>query len=163
MVVEALIESQRLHVSCRGFLERLVESDVTVVTSELLAIELAEASFGIALKERWGRGWRRHRSDGRVRRRARRLLADVTSRYQTLLSSVTHISVPLGAVTDAAASVMTDYGLASYDAVHAAGAVAAGAEAIATTDTNFALLPSSLLAVYTDRSRIAASRAKRPR
>lgn len=99
-VVEALIETQRLHVACRGFLERLVESDVAAVTNELLAIELAEASFAIALKERWGRRWRRHRSDGRARRRGRRLLTDVTFRYQTLLSSVTHVSVPLGPVTD---------------------------------------------------------------
>jgi predicted nucleic acid-binding protein len=58
---------------------------------------------------------------------------------------------------------MTDYGLASYDAVHAASAIAAGAEAIVTTDTGFARLPSSLLVMYTDRSRVASSRAKRPR
>jgi hypothetical protein len=58
---------------------------------------------------------------------------------------------------------MTGYGLASYDAIHAASAVAAGAEAIVTLDTGFALLPASLLAVYTDRSRLASCRAKRPR
>ena len=58
---------------------------------------------------------------------------------------------------------MTDYGIASYDAVHTASAVAAGAEAIVTTDTGFALLPSSLLAIYTDRSRLASCRSKRGR
>jgi predicted nucleic acid-binding protein len=58
---------------------------------------------------------------------------------------------------------MTKYGLASYDAIHAASAVAAGAETMATTDTGFALLPASLLTVYTDRSRLASCRRKRPR
>lgn len=162
-VVEALIESQRLHAICRGFLERLVEPGPTVVTSELLPIELAEASFAITLKERWGREWRRHRGDGRARRRARRLLVDVNTRYEALLSSVDHVSVPLASVADAAMGIMARYGLASYDAVHAASAIAVGAEAIVTKDTDFAFLPSSLLAVYTDRSRLAACRAKRPR
>ena len=57
---------------------------------------------------------------------------------------------------------MTDYGLASYDSVHAASAIVTGAEAMITTDTGFALLPSSLLAIYTDRSRLASCRRKRP-
>ena len=58
---------------------------------------------------------------------------------------------------------MTSYGLASYDAVHAASAITAGAEAIVTLDTGFALLHPSLLTVYTDRSRVASCRSKRPR
>jgi len=74
-----------------------------------------------------------------------------------------HIPMPLGDTASAARSFMTGYGLASYDAVHAASAVAAGAGAIVTLDTGFALLPASLLAVYTDRSRLASCRRKRPR
>jgi predicted nucleic acid-binding protein len=58
---------------------------------------------------------------------------------------------------------MADYGLAFYDAVHAATAVAAGAEAVVTTDVGFALIPASLLAIYTDRSRVGACRRNRPR
>lgn len=58
---------------------------------------------------------------------------------------------------------MSDYGIASYDAVHAATAIAAGATAIVTLDTGFALLPASQLAIYTDRSRLASCRGKRPR
>ena len=162
-VVEALIETQPLHSICAGFVERMVEAGPTVVTSELLDVELAEAAFAIALKERWGRQWRKRRVDGRVRRRGRRLLAEVMSRYELMVSSVTHLPVPLGRIADSAATLMTDYGLASYDAVHAASAIAADAEAIVTTDTGFARLPSSLLAMYTDRSRLASSRAKRPR
>jgi hypothetical protein len=58
---------------------------------------------------------------------------------------------------------MTGHGLASYNAVHAASAIAAGAGAVVTIDTGFALLPPSLLTVYTDRSRLASCRGKRPR
>jgi predicted nucleic acid-binding protein len=133
------------------------------VTSELLEVELAEAVFAITLKERWGRSWRQHRTDGRTRRRARSALAAATTRYELLRSSQTHISVPVGQVTSAAATLMTDYGLASYDAVHAASAIAASAETIVTTDTGFALLPGSLLAIHTDRSRLTSCRDKRPR
>jgi predicted nucleic acid-binding protein len=162
-VVEALIETQRHHASCRDFLDRVADAGATLVTSELLAVELAEAVFAIALKARWGRAWREHRTDGRTRRRARQLLAETSARYDALVSSLDHVSVPIGHVTHAAGALMTDWGLASYDAVHAASAIAAGAQAIATTDTGFALLPASLLVIHTDRSRLASCRDKRPR
>lgn len=162
-VVEALIATQPAHAVCRPFFMRIVESGVAVTTSDLLPVELAEAVFGIALKERWGSRWRGHRTDGRARRRAARLLNDAISRCETLLTSADHFSVPLADIASAARSLMTSYGLASYDAVHAASAIAADAKAIVTTDTGFALLPSSLLTVYTDRSRLASCRSKRPR
>jgi predicted nucleic acid-binding protein len=162
-VVEALIETQPLHIRCAEFAARIAEAGVRVVTSELLQVELAEAAFAIALKERWRRQWRQHRTDGRVRRRGRRLLDDVSGRYELLLSAVPHIDVPVGRISAAAASVMADHGLASYDAVHAATAIATGCQAIVTTDTGFALLPASTLAIYTDRSRLPSSRSKRPR
>jgi hypothetical protein len=75
-VVEALIATQPAHSVCRPFFMRIVESGVSITTSDLLPVELAEAVFGIALKERWGSRWRRHRTDGRARRRAARLLDD---------------------------------------------------------------------------------------
>lgn len=162
-VVEALIDTQPLHAVCRPFLLRIVESGVSIATSDLLPVELAEAVFAITLKERWGRRWRGHRTDGRTRRRAARPLDETISRYETLLLHVDHFPVPVGDAASAARGLMTDYGLASYDAVHAASAIAAGAEAIVTLDTGFALLPSSLLAVYTDRSRLASCRSKRGR
>jgi len=161
-VVEAVVETQPLHTVCARFAAHLVEAGTTVVTSELLEIELAEAAFAIALKQRWGRNWRRHRADGRARRPARRLLAEVMTRLDELLSPVDHVAVPVGRIASSAATLMTSYGLASYDAVHASTAIAADAEAIVTLDTGFALLPQSLLAIYTDRSRLASCRAKRP-
>jgi predicted nucleic acid-binding protein len=162
-VVEALIATQPLHDVCRSFLTRVFESGAAVVTSELLHVELAEAAFAIALKERWAGQWRRHRTDGRSRRRAGRLLNDTLMRYDKMLGSLTHISIPLGDITPAAIAFMTDYGIASYDAAHAASAIAADANAIVSLDTGFAVLPTSQLTIYTDRSRVASCRSKRPR
>jgi predicted nucleic acid-binding protein len=162
-VVEALIATQPLHTLCSGFLLKIAEGDISIATSDLLPVELAEAVYAIALKERWRNRWRQHRTDGRARRRAERLLNDAISRYEALLLRANHIPVPLDDTAGAARNLMGSYGLASYDAVHAASAIAAGADAIVTLDTGFALLPSSLLAVYTDRSRLASCRAKRPR
>ncbi len=42
LVVRALIEAQPLQTACSEFLDRLVESEVTLVTSELL--EIAESA-----------------------------------------------------------------------------------------------------------------------
>ncbi len=162
-VVEALIATQPLHPTCASFLARIVESGVSMVTSDLLRVELVEAAFSIALKERWGGQWRSHRTDGRVRRRGGRLLRDAVARYERLLTSVDHIPVPVGRAADMAATMMIDYGLASYDSVHAASAIMAGAKAIVTTDTGFALIPAPMLTIYTDRSRLATCRSKRQR
>ncbi len=162
-VVEALLATQPLHGVCDVFLTRIADSDVTVVTSDLLAVELAEATFAHALKERWRGKWRAHRTDGRSRPRAARLMNDTISRYEALLAPIDHFPVPLGDITTAAIKLMADHGLASYDAAHAATALAAGAQAIVTLDTGFALLPASQLTVYTDRSRLASCRKKRPR
>jgi predicted nucleic acid-binding protein len=160
-VVEALLSTQPLHAVCDDFLTRIGDSGVTVVTSDLLAVELAETAFAIALKERWGRRWRGHRTDGRARRPATHLLNDTISRYETLLLSLDHFPVPLADTANVARNFMTSYGIASYDAVHAASAIAADAEAIVTLDTGFGLLPASVLTVYTDRSRLASCRKKR--
>jgi len=162
-VVEALIATQPLHAACDAFLTRIDESGVTVVTSDLLAVELAESAFAITLKERWGGRWRGHRTDGRSRRPATRRLNHTVTRYEALLFSVNHLPIPVRRVTADARALMSYYGLASYDAVHAASAIAAGAKAIVTLDTGFALLPSAQLTVYTDRSRVASCRKRRAR
>jgi predicted nucleic acid-binding protein len=161
-VVEALLTTQPLHPACGAFLKRIFDSGVTVVTSDLLAVELAESAFAITLKERWGGRWRGHRTDGRSRRPATRRLNHTVMSYEALLSPVNHLPIPVRRVTADARVLMTDFGIASYDAVHAASAIAAGAEAIVTLDTGFALLPSTQLAIYTDRSRVTSCRNKRP-
>ena len=51
-VVEAFIVSQPLHESCLAYLLRLVEAETNIVFNHLLEIELYEATFQLALKER---------------------------------------------------------------------------------------------------------------
>jgi predicted nucleic acid-binding protein len=162
-VVDALTATQPLHPACSAMLTRIDESGVRVVTSDLLVVELAEATLANALKERWAGKWRTHRTDGRSRRSGAQKLNRTIARYEALLSSVTYLPIPVRRVTPEARVLMIDYGLASYDAIHAASAIAAGAKAIVTLDTGFALLPASELTVYTDRSRLASCRKKRPR
>ncbi len=157
-VVDALTATQPLHPACSAMLTRIAESGVRVVTSDLLAVELAEATFANALKERWAGKWRAHRTDGRSRRAGARKLSQTIARYDALLFSVNHLPIPVRRVTVQARALMNDYGLASYDAIHAASAIAAGAKAIVTLDTGFGLLPASLLTVYTDRSRVLRRR-----
>ncbi len=161
-VVEALLTTQPLHPACSAFLKRIFDSGVAVVTSDLLAVELAESAFAITLKERWGGRWRGHRTDGRSPRPATQRLNHTVMRFEALLSPVNHLPIPVRRVAADARVLMTDFGIASYDAVHAASAIAAGAEAIVTLDTGFALLPSPQLTIYTDRSRVASCRNKRP-
>jgi hypothetical protein len=63
------------------------------------------------MKERWGRRWRAHRTDGRSRRRAARLLHDTILRYDALLTPVDHFPIPLGDITATAITFMADYGM----------------------------------------------------
>ncbi|HTZ64442.1 MAG TPA: hypothetical protein VMB51_10080 [Solirubrobacteraceae bacterium] len=106
-VVEALLATQSLHDVCDAFLKRMFDSGVSVATSELLRVELAETAFAIVMKERWGGRWRARRTGGRSRRRAARLLLDTISRYEVLLTPGDHFPVPLGDITAAAVTFMT--------------------------------------------------------
>lgn len=66
-VIEALIPEQPLHGPCRDYLSHLVASEMTLFFNRLLELELQEAAYKIALREKFGskRG-KAMRSDGRV-------------------------------------------------------------------------------------------------
>jgi hypothetical protein len=79
-VVDALLVSQPLHAPCAEYLAQLAEAGTRLVYNQLLLLELEEAAFKIALRERYGRTWRRGRDDVRpdgalrpdvIRRRSR--------------------------------------------------------------------------------------------
>lgn len=79
------------------------------------------------------------------------------------LGTIRHTSVRLDRVIDTATTLMSDHGLASYDAAHAASAIAAGAKAIATTDTGQAMPSPRLRSTITScRSRTAFPRRSPP-
>src|SRR5262249_7929954 len=123
-VVEALIETQPLHEPCRDFLQRLLEVDAVLHFNRLLEMELVEAAFRLALKERFGRKkWEEARLDGRARIRAGRLMEQAKEAWEEVLDAFAFVRVELDEVNRAVPQFMQLYGLQSYDAVHAASAL----------------------------------------
>jgi predicted nucleic acid-binding protein len=141
-----------------GFAQALAAADTTLVYSRLLELELDEAVYQLALKERHPKDWKRFRHDGRARRRANRLLTGARSAWSEFLSAFDYVAYTVEEVADRVPKLMTRYGFASYDAVHAATALEAGVSAIVALDTAFAELPQSRVAIYTDASRVASCR-----
>jgi predicted nucleic acid-binding protein len=161
--VDALIASQRSHELCRAFLTRLAADECTLCFNALLEMELAETAFKIAVRDRQaGRTFREARHDGRVRRRAGRLMRDALAAWQETLAAFPFVRVGLEEVEAAVPDMMQRRGLKSYDAVHAATASFVNARAIVTLDTDFAVLPQRL-AIYTTATRVAACRRIRSR
>jgi predicted nucleic acid-binding protein len=122
-IVDALLPSQERHVACRDYLERLVVGDTFVIFNRLLELELAEAAYKIALKERFGkRRFMEMRGDGRALRRASRLAGLLRESWSDVLDTLAwgrvELSESIGLVPD-----LMKRGLASYDAVHAATAL----------------------------------------
>lgn len=160
-VVKALIKSEPLHTACQSFLTRMASHGTVIYYSRLLELEFAEVAFKIAVIEQHGRqAWPQKRRDGRVRRRAGRLSADLLKSWNDLLVAIPHLCIELEEVIDQVPSAMKKWGLASYDAAHAATAIYVDA-AIVTTDAGFGLVPESILFIYTDASRVRSCRRLR--
>jgi len=158
VVVEALLPSEANHRACAALFRRIAESECTVIFNELLETELCEAVFRLALKERHGRNWRAARYDGRVRRRAGRLLNDGMGAWRELLDPLSWVSFGLGEVNSEVPELMRGHGLGSYDAVHAATLMAAGLTHIATLDHGFTMLPQNRATIHTTSARVATMR-----
>jgi predicted nucleic acid-binding protein len=163
VVVEALLPSQPDHAECVAFLQRLAASDCLVVFNRLLEVELHETLFNVALKERHGKRWASARHDGRVRRRAGRLLEVGTSAWSDLLDSLSWASIDLEEVVEKVPPLIRGYGFRSYDAVHAATLEVAEVNDIATLDHGFAALPQSRATLHTTAARAVTMRARRKR
>jgi predicted nucleic acid-binding protein len=161
-IVEFLSPRQPYHVACRTFMELMAANGTTIYFNRLLEIELAETLYQIALKERHPRDWKRYRHDGRARRRANRLLQAGGTAWTGLLEAFSYAVFEIGDVASGVPDLMTRYGLASYDAIHASTAIESGVGVIVTLDTGFASLPQSLLTVYTNASRVSDCRRWRP-
>ncbi|HXA54700.1 MAG TPA: hypothetical protein VNV37_07480 [Solirubrobacteraceae bacterium] len=109
VVVEALLPSEPGHVACVAFLRRLTASGCLVVFNRLLQVELHETLFNVALKERHGKRWASARYDGRVRRRAGRLLEAGAGAWSELLDSLAWSSIDLSEVVEDVPKLMRSY------------------------------------------------------
>jgi predicted nucleic acid-binding protein len=164
VVAEALLSKEPEHSPCLVVLELLADSGTTVVFSRLLEIELWEAAFNLALRERHPRKNLRHvRYDGRVRPRAARLLGQVHKAWESMLGSLSWSRVELHEVASGVPKLMQQYGLQSYDAVHAATLLDSGITDFVTRDGGFAALPPTIATLHTTQVRLASTRARRRR
>lgn len=161
-VVETLIASQPLHAGAVDFLIRLADEDVRIRFSSMLELELLETAFQLALKENHPRDWKRFRHDGRARPRGTRLMTGVKDAWASVLTFFDHTRIDMDDVIDDVPALMSTYGLASYDAVHAATALQPEAVGIVTTDVSFSSLPAGT-AIFTDSSRVGRCRELRAR
>ena len=161
--VNALLSGETHHQAARDYLERLADQDCFLVYSHLLELELREVAFRAPLIEKFPKDWRRRRHDGRSLRRARRLIASTMAAWDELLTAFGHATVQVDAVFDGVPELMDRYGLASYDAVHAATAEMYGASHLVTTDAGFAALPASRLIMYVNAGRVTTCRSRRAR
>jgi predicted nucleic acid-binding protein len=162
VVVEALLPNQPEHHACLAALERLADNHSTVLYNRLLEIELWEATFNLALRERHPRkNLRRIRYDNRIRPHAARLLRQAHQAWEKTLDSLTSSVIEVGEVADEVPRLMQEHGLQSYDAVHAATLLATGVTDFLTRDTGFAILPPTLATLHTTHARLAGTRTRR--
>ncbi len=165
VVAEALLPNEPEHTTCRAVLRRLATEGTTVVFNRLLEIELWEAVFNLALRERHPRKNIRHvRYDNRVRPRAARLLQQAHQAWQDdVLAPLAWSRIEMDEVAEDVPKLMQEYGLQSYDAVHAATLVDSGITDFITRDRGFAVLPPTIATLHTTRARLAGTRARRRR
>jgi predicted nucleic acid-binding protein len=165
VVAEALLPKEPEHSPCLAVLERLADSGTAVVFSGLLEIELWEAVFNLALRERHPRKNIRHvRYDNRVRPRAARLLRQAHKAWQEdLRRPLGWTRIEMHEVADDVPRLMQEYGLQSYDAVHAATLLASEITDFVTRDGGFAVLPPAIATLHTTQARLAGTRARRRR
>lgn len=162
-VVDAMLTGQRRHTDANAYLLELAIAGTGVFFNRLLELELAEAAYKIAMKERFGnRRAAVMRTDGRALRRASRLVARVTSAWHAVLDSFSWGVVELSDVAGDV-PVLMRRGLSSYDAVHAQSAISLGVRHLVTTDCGFGLVAPSDLTIVTHSSLLTATRRYRTR
>lgn len=161
-VIAALNASEPAHQQAVNYLQRLTDEQSVLIYNRLLEVELVEVAFKLAVKERHGRrGWPHKRSDGRVRRRAGRLAQELRDSWIQVVDTRPSLRIELEEVSDDVLHAMRDWGLASYDAIHALTAIYAEAPAIVTLDTGFADVPAAHLDVYVNSTRVPDCRRQR--
>lgn len=164
VVVGALIAKQPEHDACLAVLERLADNGTPVVFSRHLEIELWEVLFNLALRERHPRkDLRRVRYDNRVRPRAARLLGQAQQAWEKMLGSLDSSLVEIHEIAHQVPGLIQQYGLQSYDAVHAATLLNSGITDFLTRDGGFAALPPGVATLHTTQARLTNTRARRRR
>lgn len=161
VVVEALLPAEKNHAACVSFFQSAAEAECTLVFNRLLETELCDVLFNLAGQEQHGNKWRKARYDGRVRRRASRLLKEGLQAWGELLDTVPWSRIELSEASALAPALMEKYGLRSYDAIHAASLFIAEVADVVTLDHGFSVLPESEATIHTTRPRVTSMRTWR--
>jgi len=142
----------------------LKPSGAVVVFNELLELELSQVLFVAALRERHPKKRIKDVAfDDRIRPRASRLLAQGRRSWGDVLSTVEYSRVQLGDVLADVPDFMSDYGLESYDAVHAATVRSTGVTDFISLDNGFSKIPPAEMTLHTTMSRLRQTRIRRQR
>jgi predicted nucleic acid-binding protein len=164
VVADALLVNQPEHAACAALMRALGTAGTSITFSRHLEIELWEVLFNLALRERHPRkDLRRVRYDNRVRPRAARLLGRTQQAWTKMLGSLSWTRIEIHEVANQVPGLIQQYGLQSYDAVHAATLLDSGITDFATRDGGFAVLPSAVATLHTTQARVANTRARRRR
>lgn len=159
-LIRALFDDQPQHADYLGFFARVAEAGSTIVYSELLDLELAQMCVKSA----------RRRSDGKREestRIGRELVRSTFAAWRDIYTLTDSVRVTLaggdepgmiGSPVRAAAFYLIERsGIESYDATHAATAIAYGAP-ILTADQDFADVPAERLEIITHPESVEAFR-----
>lgn len=138
----------------------MAQDGTEIVYNSLLELELIEAGYQVALRERYGKRWRQARPDGRARRRAARLAHGAVAAWGEVVDAMPTTTFEPSEVAGLVPGLMQRCGLASYDAVHAATALNVGVPLV-TLDTQFARVAAADLSIHTIGSKVARMRAIR--
>ncbi len=164
VVAEALLPNQPEHSACAAVLRRFATDGTSIMFNRLLEIELWEAVFNLALRERHPRKNLRYvRYDSRIRPRAARLLGQAHQAWEAMLDSFAWSRVEIPEVASDVPKLMQQYGFQSYDAVHAATLLTSDLTDFVTRDGGFAALPPAIATLHTTQARLATTRARRRR
>ena len=154
--------SQARHAECEGFLENIGRARSKVFVNRFLELELWEATYRIALRERHPKKRPRDaRSHRALLRRAKALRDEVDTAWHDVLSALEWVVVvDLAEVQERVPSLMR-HGLTSYDAVHAATAEYVDVRSLVTLDYHFAAVPENDLQLWVSASRVRSCRERR--
>lgn len=157
-----MLPDEAEQMSCDAVLRQLVDAKTVVVFNRLLELELWEVIYEHALRRAVpGRDRRLRRFDKNVRRGPATALARAQVLCNELLGDLTWERVEIREVADAVPDLMRNYGLQSYDAVHAATLLTSGVTDMVTRDAGFAVLLPEDATLHTTRRRLSRTRARR--
>jgi predicted nucleic acid-binding protein len=146
----------------RDYLERAIAASSTLLFSEILEVELAEACAKAA-------GGGHHAQRDRMLGQRRDILGQVIGAWNSLLDQTEYLRLPIRETHAAqgwehayalAIDLLGNYAIRMKDALHAASAILLAAPLL-TDDRDYARLPTRLLLIVTDPGQVDAMRDAR--